>query len=71
MISCNDFSSVCDKKLSRMCCSRPFDWYNDEDWTVMIEWLCQHNVKLENAVLNPLARLNRRLRFQGGISVGD
>ena len=37
----------------------------------MIEWLCQHIVKLEDAFSEPLARLNRRLRSQGGISVGD
>ena len=37
----------------------------------MIEWLCQHIVKLEDAFSEPLALLNRRLRSQGGVSVGD
>ena len=60
-----------DKKASRICYSHPFDGFNDENWPAMIEWLCQHTVKLEEAFSEPLARLNPRLRAQGGISVGD
>ncbi|MYA30656.1 MAG: DUF4268 domain-containing protein [Gammaproteobacteria bacterium] len=60
-----------DKKASRISHAHPFDGFNDENWPDMIEWLCQHFVKLEDAFSEPLARLNRRLRSQGGISVGS
>ena len=60
-----------DKKASRICYSHPFDGFNDENWPAMIEWLCQHIVKLEEAFSEPLARLNRRLRSQRGIPAGD
>ena len=57
-----------DKKASRISRSQPFDGFDDENWPARIEWLCQHIVKLENAFSEPLARLNRRLRSQGGVS---
>lgn len=60
-----------DKKASRICYSHPFDGFDDENWPAMIEWMCQHTVKLEEAFSEPLARLNPRLRSQGGISVAD
>ncbi len=60
-----------DKKVSRICYSHPFDGFNDQNWLDMIEWLCQHFVKLEEAFLEPLARLNPQLRSQEGISAGD
>ena len=60
-----------DKKSSRISHSQPFDGFDDENWPAMIEWLCQHIVKLEVAFSEPLARLNRRLRSQGGVSEGD
>ena len=60
-----------DKKASRISHSHPFDGFDDENWPDMIEWLCQHFVKLEEAFSEPLARLNQQLRSQGGISVGD
>ncbi|MDE0243934.1 MAG: DUF4268 domain-containing protein [Gammaproteobacteria bacterium] len=60
-----------DKKASRISHAHPFDGYDDENWPDMIEWLCQHFVKLEEAFTEPLARLNQQLRSQGGISVGN
>ena len=36
----------------------------------MIEWLCEHIVKLEYAFSEPLARLNRRLKSQSATSEG-
>ena len=60
-----------DKKSSRICYSRAFDGYDDENWPAMIEWLCEHIGKLEEAFSEPLARLNRRLKSQDGISAGD
>ena len=60
-----------DKKASRISHSQPFDGFDDENWPAMIEWLCQHTVKLEDVFSEPLARLNRRLRSQGGVSAGD
>ena len=60
-----------DKKASRISHAHPFDGYDDENWPDMIEWLCQHFVKLEDAFAEPLARLNPRLRSQDGISLGN
>ena len=60
-----------DKKSCRISHSHPIDGFDDENWPAMIEWLCRHIVKLEEAFSEPLARLNRRLRSQGGISVAD
>ena len=61
-----------DKKASRICYSHPYDGFNDENWPAMVEWLCKHIVNLEQAFSEPLARLYRRLKSQGGeTSVGD
>ena len=61
-----------DKKASRICSSHPYDGFNDENWPAMVGWLCKHIVNLEQAFSEPLARLNRRLKSQGGeTSVGD
>ena len=50
-----------DKKASRVCYAHPFDGSNDDNWPEMIEWLCKHIVKLEEAFSEPLGRLNRQL----------
>ena len=60
-----------DKKASRICYSHPFDGFNEENWPAMIEWLCKHIDKLEEAFSEPLERLNRQLKSQGGVSEGD
>ncbi len=60
-----------DKKASRICHSQSFDGYDDKNWPTMIEWLCKHIDKLEEAFSEPLARLNRQLKSQGGVSEGD
>ena len=61
-----------DKKASRICYSHAYDGFNDENWPAMVEWLCKHIVNLEQAFSEPLARLNRRLKSQGGdTSIGD
>ncbi len=60
-----------DKKASRICHSQSFDGYDDKNWPTMIEWLCKHIDKLEEAFSEPLERLNRQLKSQGGISEGD
>ena len=57
------------KKASRICQSRPFDGYDEENWPEMIEWLCQQIVKLEQAFTEPLASLNQQLNSGGGASV--
>ena len=57
-----------DQSASRICHSEPFDGYDNENWPKMIDWLCEHFVKLEHAFSEPLARLNRRLKSQGGVS---
>ena len=60
-----------DNKASRICYAHPFDGFNVENWPDRIEWLCEHFVKLDQTFTEPLARLNQRLRSQGGISVAD
>ena len=59
-----------DKKMCRISYSHPFDGYGEENWPAMIEWLCEHIVKLEHAFSEPLARLNRRLKSQSATSAG-
>ena len=51
-----------DKIASRISLSRPFDGYNRDVWPEMIDWLCQHIVRLERAFSEPLAELNQQLR---------
>ncbi len=60
-----------DKKASRISHARPFDGYDNQNWPEMIEWLCHHIVKLEEAFSEPLARLNQELRTSGGAAVGS
>jgi len=54
------------KKASRICYSHPFDGFNDEQWPEMIDWLCRHYVKLEEAFSKPLERLGQELKSRGG-----
>ena len=58
-------------RKSRISCSHPFDGFNDENWPDVIEWLCRHIVKLEEAFSEPLGRLNQQLKSRGGTSTGD
>lgn len=51
-----------DKKACRVSYRHPFDGYDDENWPEMIEWLCDHMVKLESALSVPLERLNQELK---------
>ena len=37
----------------------------------MIEWLCDHIVKLDGAFSEPLGRLNSELKSGGGTLTGD
>ena len=60
-----------DKKASRVCYAHPFDGFNDENWPEMIEWLCKHIVKLEEAFTEPLGRLNRQLKSKSDVSAND
>ena len=59
-----------EKKASRISLTQPFDGFSDENWPAMIDWLCQHIVKLEGAFTEPLTRLNKQLKSRTGIS-GD
>ena len=51
-----------EQKCSRICYSKSFDGYDNKNWPKMIEWLCEHVVRLENAFSEPLDRLNRELK---------
>ena len=57
-----------DKKASRICCQHPFNGFNDNNWPEMTEWLCEHIVKLEGALSEPLDRLNREFKLLGDVS---
>ena len=59
-----------EKKASRISLTQPFDGFSDENWPAMIDWLCQHIVKLEGAFTEPLTHLNKQLKSRTGIS-GD
>ena len=37
----------------------------------MIEWLCKHSIKLEEAFSEPLEHLNRQLKSRSDVSVID
>ena len=54
------------KKASRICYSHPFDSFDAEHWPEMIDWLCRHFVKLEEAFSKPLERLGQELKSRGG-----
>ena len=59
-----------DKKASRICYSRPYHGFDDENWPAMVEWLCKHIVKMEQVFSEPLGRLNRQLKIQVDTSAG-
>ena len=59
-----------DKKASRISRTQPFDGYDNENWPAMIEWLCEHIVRLEQAFSEPLARLNAQLKSESATSAG-
>ena len=60
-----------DKKASRVCYAHPFDGSNRDNWPEMIEWLCEHIVRLEEAFSEPLGRLNRQLKSKSDVSASD
>ena len=51
-----------DKKASRIVFSCPFDGFNESNWPDMVNWLCEHIVRLEQAFSEPLTQLNRQLK---------
>ena len=57
-----------DKKPSRISLQQPFDGYDEKNWPGIVVWLCEHIVKLEAAVSEPLERLNRELKSQSGLA---
>ena len=59
------------RKASRICYSQTFDGFNEESWPGRIEWLCRYIVSLEQALSEPLARLNRQLKSGNNLSVGE
>lgn len=60
-----------DKKPCRISYRHPFDGFDDDNWPEMIEWLCEHIVKLEEAFSEPLGRLNERMKSQEGTSAAS
>ena len=51
--------------------SQPFDVKKNENWPEVIEWLCEHIVKLEEAFSEPLGLLKRKLESRGAASLKD
>ena len=60
-----------ERKASRICYSRPFDGFDEKNWPEMIEWLCRHVVRLDEAFSEPLGRLNQKLKSRGDTLAGD
>ena len=60
-----------DKKASRICYSHPYDGFNEENWPAIIEWLCTHIIKLEQAFSEPLEHLNQELKSRGDAVFAD
>ena len=60
-----------ERKSSRICYSHPFDAFNAGNWPEMIEWLCGHIVRLDEAFSEPLGRLNQQLKSRGDTLAGD
>ena len=54
-----------ERKTSRILYSHPFDGLNTENWPEIVDWLCQHIVKLDKALSEPLDRLNQELKSGG------
>ena len=52
-------------KTSRITYSHPFDGFNADNWPEMIDWLCRHIMKLDEAFSEPLDRLNQELKSGG------
>ena len=50
------------KIRSRIWYSQSFDGFDENKWNMMIEWLCEHFLKLENTFSDSLTRLNNQLR---------
>ena len=55
-----------DIKTSRIIYSHPFDGFNAENWPEMIDWLCRHIARLDEAFSEALDRLNQELKSDGG-----
>lgn len=50
------------KKSSKICYSHSFDGDNRENWPEMIDWLCQHIVRLDRTFSEALSRLGEAVR---------
>lgn len=60
-----DWQRLDDKKACRICCQRPFNGFDEDNWPEMIEWLCTHIIKLEKVFSEPLGRVNELLKSRG------
>ena len=69
-----DWVEMSKNKPGRILYSKEFDGYNEEDEKkkkAMVEWLCEHIVKLERAFEKPLGLLSQKLESRGTLSVDD
>ena len=58
-------------KHSKIRYSQTFDVYDEDNWPEVIEWLCEHIVKLERAFKEPLGFLSQKLESRGTVSVDN
>ncbi len=66
-----DWQRLDDKKASKICLQHSFDGFDEENWPEMIDWLCEHIVKLVKAFSGPLDRLNREMLSRRDTSTAD
>ena len=58
-------------KHSKIRYSQSFEVYNEDNWQEVVEWLCEHIVKLERAFSKPLGLLGQELESRAAVSSKD
>ena len=53
-----------ERKSCRISLSHPFEGFKEENWPQMINWLCEHFVKLEQTFSEPLLHVSNQLKSQ-------
>jgi hypothetical protein len=56
------------QKTSRISFAKPFDCFNRDNWSTIIDWLVEQTIRFENAFKEPLQGLNAILQEDNDIS---
>lgn len=56
-------------KHSKIRYLQSLDVYDEDNWQEVVEWLCEHIVKLERAFEEPLGLLGQELESRGAVSL--